>query len=353
MPEDVVDAALAGLKVLRVNDVALNGHGETTVLRNWHAVSAAVRRTGARVHLTSNFARPFTAEELDELVRLKSVVVSLDTDDADLLRAVRRHVDLATIVANLRNLRNRSSRLGLPGPKVVASCVVHTRNVMHLDRFVRFALRHGIGGFVFCNLIKSRDLTDGLNVDHVATLPADELLLARAKILQAKGIAMSKGATCEVVSGLVDSIDGALSGKETGSRASLGNRVRHFTPPGEGQTRRCLDPWFYVQIRATGAVLPCCWHPPVGSMSEGPLEAVLNGAEVVDLRRRLLTGDLDDHCRTCPARPVSDLQSFAMDVGHEVPRSAVSAGARMAAISLKHALRRAEGAFRSLPRVAG
>jgi hypothetical protein len=71
-------------------------------------------------------------------------------------------------------------------------------------------------------------------------------------------------------------------------------------------TRHCLDPWFDVMLDAQRRILPCCWHPPIGTLPVGgSLNDILEGPAMREIRRQLLTGQLDDHCRQCPARPLT------------------------------------------------
>jgi MoaA/NifB/PqqE/SkfB family radical SAM enzyme len=346
MPEETVAAALAGLRALKVDSVALNGHGETTTLQSWPEVAEALRRTGARVHLTSNLARVFTPDELDALSGLTSIVVSLDTDDAELLRRTRRGASLGTILENVRRVKEAARRRSVRCPLFVASCVVHTRNVMHLDRFVRFALGNGFRGFSFCNLNRSPEVPGALNVDHVTTLPREDLLAARRTLLEARAIAFSKGATCEIQSGLLDSIEAKLDAPDRCPDATVLNKRRHFRRAAPGETRRCLDPWFFVLLQADGAVRPCCWHPPVGSLGRGSFDTIVNGPEVVSLRRRLASGYLDEFCASCPARPVQQITGFRQLLLSEVPTTRLAAQLRRTGLSVKHALRRIDGAHR-------
>lgn len=85
-------------------------------------------------------------------------------------------------------------------------------------------------------------------------------------------------------------------------------RQTYAAPPTtEASTRDCIEPWFYMQLRANNNVLPCCWHPPVGTLQAGKtLDDVERDLPMRLLRYQLLAGDLDDWCKTCPVRPLTD-----------------------------------------------
>jgi MoaA/NifB/PqqE/SkfB family radical SAM enzyme len=351
MQEATLGSALRGIREVGPLSVALNGHGETTTVPHWERVAEGLRRSGIRLHLTSNFARRFTAGEVDELARMTSIVVSIDTDDAELLRAVRRHVNLETILENVRLIRECAQKLRIRGPVVTASCVVGTHNVMHLDRFVQAALRSGFQGFGLCNLVQYPEVPGALNVSHVASLPMDQLASARAKILEARAIAISRGASFEIQSGLMESFDRALAGEAL--EAKLWHQRRRFAPLGASETRRCLDPWQFALIEADGSVCPCCWHPAVGSLSETPLPNVLNGGAMASLRKELMEGDLGSHCRSCPARPAVSVRDFQRYVRRWAPAGRLAASVLRIGLSAKNALDPAGRVSRRLLKRAG
>ena len=68
------------------------------------------------------------------------------------------------------------------------------------------------------------------------------------------------------------------------------------------RTKNCLDPWSFVLCKANGDLQPCCWHPPVGNLSDSSMENILADEKIQELRKQLLDGSLNDFCRKCPAR---------------------------------------------------
>jgi MoaA/NifB/PqqE/SkfB family radical SAM enzyme len=94
----------------------------------------------------------------------------------------------------------------------------------------------------------------------------------------------------------------------------------YYSPPtSEKSTRDCLDPWLFVMITANREVKPCCWLPPIGVLEKGAsLEELLNGAEMRELRRELLTGELSEGCKKCPNRSLTDPESLRRRVRAEL-----------------------------------
>lgn len=72
--------------------------------------------------------------------------------------------------------------------------------------------------------------------------------------------------------------------------------------PETGLTKDCLDPWVYIEFQINGGIRPCCVREPVGNIHRESLANILNGQKIKDLRRSLLTGEIDETCRACGLR---------------------------------------------------
>lgn len=79
-------------------------------------------------------------------------------------------------------------------------------------------------------------------------------------------------------------------------------------------TRNCLDPWSFALCKSDGDVLPCCWHPPIGSLVEDTMDSIMSGELVKRLRRQLLSGELSNHCQNCPAREACTTEELTNSV---------------------------------------
>jgi radical SAM protein with 4Fe4S-binding SPASM domain len=71
-----------------------------------------------------------------------------------------------------------------------------------------------------------------------------------------------------------------------------------------GQTRLCLEPWSYMLFAQNGEVFSCCvGYPAVAKIDENStLEDIYNSPGNQQVRRELLTGELTEHCATCPRK---------------------------------------------------
>jgi hypothetical protein len=79
-------------------------------------------------------------------------------------------------------------------------------------------------------------------------------------------------------------------------------------------TKNCLDPWSFLLIKADGNVCLCCWSQPIGNVHTAGLNTIVGGMEAQQLRSSLLTGELLDCCRHCPAREDTTTDKLYRDV---------------------------------------
>ncbi len=86
--------------------------------------------------------------------------------------------------------------------------------------------------------------------------------------------------------------------------------------PNPGHTRLCLDPWAKVFIRANGDICLCCNSPPIGSINNTEIEAIINNDKANNYRDGLLSGNLQLACQSCPDRK-SVLLSELVAIVHE------------------------------------
>jgi radical SAM protein with 4Fe4S-binding SPASM domain len=96
------------------------------------------------------------------------------------------------------------------------------------------------------------------------------------------------------------------------------------------RTRDCLDPWLNAFIQYNGDVVPCCFiRTPWGNIHRDTEADIFESDAARELRRQLLTGDLQDSCVFCPFRPmttVAELRASVEAIFDQPP--SIRAGAR-------------------------
>jgi MoaA/NifB/PqqE/SkfB family radical SAM enzyme len=315
MSADTVDLVYRGLQDRGLEMVTLNGHGETTMIPAWPSKLKPFI-DNFPVGMTSNFARSFSAEELDAFARFKSINISLDAADAPLLQRIRRKVRLGQIVENLANTRAAASRLHVQGPKIYIFCTVYDENVLHLEALAKLAVSLAVTGVVFNNLVKYPDVAGACNVRVITSLDKETRQQARRAIdssiaiLREHGISVSwwddsietfaaqtseaESANAIVAAGIQDDVAAP-------DKRGCSNGVSQ--PSDSEETRDCFEPWLFAQIDSRANVLPCCVHTAIGVLDrQHPLDAVLNNAPITRMRSNLLLGRLDTECTVCRIR---------------------------------------------------
>lgn len=206
MPLDDFDGLVATLKARGVRTLVVNGHGETTGIPGWHTRILALAAAGFRLGIISNFARLLRDEELDAMARIASIQVSVDTHRPEVLRAIRRRVDLGNILLNMTAVRARAEVLGLPRPVFAWSCVMSDQVALDFADYVRFGIAAGVAAFDVCNLSRYPDLPGVTMPEHATTLPDEKLLRFAAVLTEGRATAARHGVALQIQAGLLDTL---------------------------------------------------------------------------------------------------------------------------------------------------
>ena len=309
--EFTLEKVIAALKKRGVYTVCVNGHGETTIYKDWHRYCDRMLDEGMLLSITSNFSRTFSPGEIDTLSRFISINISCDTSDPVLFKKLRRGNDLRTLCMNISRVLTVSAKKWRPQPILAFNCVVSDQNIFHLRDFAAFGIDLGITHFNFCNLVKYPDITNALNPNHITELAPELLPKARESLLETFKFLRDSGSKYEAEQGLLDSLEHKIrhlndpvvpippippNPPETVTDTTR----RYSSPRTEGQTRDCVEPWKFVMISANSDVFPCCGHPAIYTLGKNQsLLEVFNNIPVMNLRRQLLTGDLTPACMSC------------------------------------------------------
>ncbi len=159
MTADLAQQATAAiLRIARehkLRAVHVNGHGETTFVPGWVDLCKPLLDAKLPLMIITNLAKVFSTEELEALGQMNSIAVSVDTADRDLLRRIRRKVDLNRIVENINAIREAAARLHQESPHFLLSCGLYDQNSLVIEDLARFAVSLGIASVGFWYLNKS------------------------------------------------------------------------------------------------------------------------------------------------------------------------------------------------------
>jgi hypothetical protein len=348
---ETLEDTIEWLKTRRVKVVTVSGHGETTIYNGWNRYCDKMIDARMPLHIISNFAKEFSVEELKTLSRFKSIEVSCDTTDPVLFRKLRRGADLRTLCLNILRLQATAFGERRPAPTISFSCVVFDQNIFQLMDYVSLGKALGIDHFNFCNLTKYPDLKDALNPKHITEMPVELLPQASASLYEAFEFLKREKIKYDFQQGLMDTLNQCIQSLNTSAPLTQQdppvkddehvkvNDVhtvheesestepvkeseevethRYTSPKLNAQTRACLDPWQFIMIRANKDILPCCWHQPIYTLGEKQsLSDVLNNKWMKELRRNLLTGNLDRDCINCPSKGWTKTRTLKKKVWH-------------------------------------
>jgi hypothetical protein len=210
---DIVDfdSLVQQLKARRVRLVGVNGHGETTMIRDWDQLVMRLADEGLCISIITNFARLLRLEELEAMARISEIMINVDTHRPELQRAIRRRVDIGNILINMNRVTATTSKLGLPKPNFTWSCVVTDQVALG---HIHFGLACGVRHFTLSNLTKYADIEGAKNVRHVTTLPDKELRQFSELLEQVRVITASAGAKLTIYSGLSATVQQELARRD-------------------------------------------------------------------------------------------------------------------------------------------
>jgi MoaA/NifB/PqqE/SkfB family radical SAM enzyme len=164
--------AIAGIAAYNsMTTMSVNGHGETTIVEGWTEVVTPLVDAGLPVAITTNLAKEYSDDELHVLGRMGTIAVSIDSCDRELLRRMRRRVDVRQIVTNINRIR--AAALDSP-PNFDFLSGLYDKNSLQLEAFARFAIALGIRSMNFWQMSKY-DYDSAAIPEQDRPLPLDEL----------------------------------------------------------------------------------------------------------------------------------------------------------------------------------
>jgi MoaA/NifB/PqqE/SkfB family radical SAM enzyme len=190
------------------HEVQLNGHGETTLLPHWTHAARRLLAEGLPLTLTTNLAKHMSDDECDVLGRMRSLKISVDTADAELLEKLRRGVRLARVEENLRRVLELCRERRRDPPFVQISCAASDVAVEGLPELVRWAAAHGARSVDLVNFVRHDAPPDTLPLRHPSVAGPERAL---ARLAQAREAAAQLGLAMSVEQGLVDALETACA----------------------------------------------------------------------------------------------------------------------------------------------
>ena len=206
LASQILESAVLYLKTRNPGMVFINGHGETTIVKNWENIALKLAAEFP-VGITSNLSRTFSDTEARAIAQFKMLTVSLDTVDNQLAAQLRRGLNLAILKDNLKKIRKTTKELNIKGPDLILSAGIFDANVFKLRRLAFFALFNDFKHVVFWNYRKYPDLTDALNVYPISNLETDKRKKALREIKLVSWFLRKLRISVEVVGDFTHTLD--------------------------------------------------------------------------------------------------------------------------------------------------
>jgi Fe-coproporphyrin III synthase len=189
------------------------------------------------------------------------VCVSLDAADERLYERIRGVNALATLARGVARLRCVG-----PGIPVTARATLHRANFRELPRLI--------------------DRAKAIGFDAISFLPADvsSRAFGRDAAPDAAALALNGDEVHEFEQTVERTIAAYANDFESGFISESPDRLRRLPRyyaalRGSAEFPRvaCTAPWVSVVVEANGAVRPCFFHEPVGTIRNAPLGSIVSG----------------------------------------------------------------------------
>ena len=190
----------------KLRSLSVNGHGETTHHPRWKNFCRPLIEQGIPLTIITNLGKKYTAEDFDVLSRFDIIQISIDTADEDLLKAVRRKVEISRIMHNMAKIRTTALVDGRKAPRMAFSAGLYDLSIQRLEEFAWFAVTQGISMITFWNLVKYPDLEGATTVRTLDSLDEPDLAEAIAAFDRAMVIFDRFEIQIEVAGGFIEEL---------------------------------------------------------------------------------------------------------------------------------------------------
>lgn len=213
--------ALTNLIVERApGRLMINGHGETTIVKNWDVGVRHWLERGLSLEIITNLSKKLKDREVETLAQLEAITISTDSANPELFEALRRNAKWETFHGNLQRLVAAMAERDRP-PVLSFSVVVSDICAPALGELVDYGLAHGVKHFEFCNLAKYPDVEGAIRIRHVGELPKPEREGLRDGCAKMLRTILEHGASFTWPEGLAQALDVVAPTKD---EVSVGTR---------------------------------------------------------------------------------------------------------------------------------
>jgi MoaA/NifB/PqqE/SkfB family radical SAM enzyme len=184
MNQQCIQKLVDFVKNNEVYQVCLHGHGEMTVLPDWHVIANQFYGAGAKLTTCTNLTKTFSQSEIRTLAKFASITVSLDAIDTELFRSLRRGGDIRHILYNMAVIQTAANQ-NEHNIYWIWDVVVCNKNIHELMNICKMAVTYGVKTITLCNLVKlTPQIPEAKELKHPLELPPQEIALTMRVISQ-------------------------------------------------------------------------------------------------------------------------------------------------------------------------
>ncbi|WP_279249391.1 radical SAM protein [Candidatus Marimicrobium litorale] len=195
------------LKKRNVLEVTVSGHGETTVIENWHVQCNSLLEQGCKLDIITNLSKTLSVEEIDTFSLFNFSLVSCDSVNLKTFKALRKGSDFRTVLFNISCILGRARSKERRPPIIGWTSVVCDKNVLELVDLVNFGLSLGIGFFSFSNVVAYAESTSSDSYMHITEMPKEEQALIPDVFEEIEKILIRAKIDYEITAGIRESIE--------------------------------------------------------------------------------------------------------------------------------------------------
>jgi Fe-coproporphyrin III synthase len=276
---DEIRELASGLPSLGTRVVVFSG-GEPLLRPEVFDAAASFRDHGMRLHLLTSgvLLERFAGRVAQHFAR---VIVSLDAATEGLYEQIRGVDALEIVERGVARLRDLA-----PGVPVTARATLHRMNFRELPRLV--------------------DHAKAMALDGISFLAADvsSSAFGRSQGVPSRGLLLDAGEIDAFTAIVEDTIGKYRDDFESGFIAEVPGKLRRLPKYYDAMARgrafppgACSAPWMSTVIEANGAVRPCFFHEPIGTVREAPLASIV--ANQLPRFRQTLDVGADPICGRC------------------------------------------------------
>ena len=340
---DLSDMSLDTFAKLRplfphAKQVALYGHGETFLHRDFFTMLEELKHHECSVYVTTNgtLVTRDVAERLIEL-ELDKLAFSMDAATPDLFNEIRRGADFETVLHNIRTLNTLKKQARRDDKPILSImyCAMQS-NIQELPKLVRLAdelnMLHGVA---VMNIYEY-----GLSGESLVGHPE----LADASINEANRLAQQLAVP---LGGLENGFEGLqIAPVQLGLWETVYRNYREFRrsfnrtallrlklarfvkrlashnssrPEGKPDSaplmadrgsntemvrvKKCRDPWEFLFVDVHGNIRPCCTsHRFMGNLHDDDFVTIWNNLMYQEFRAKMVSRNIPEECTTCLRR---------------------------------------------------